>query len=282
MTWWDRWVRNVATRYKGRITAYQVWNEANLESFYIGTPAEMAEMTQRAYRIIKKIDPEALVVAPSTGTRLAKPYIRFYTAFLQELKARDWPVDVFTGHFYPAATGSPVARQKLIEDWKSRLREAGAPDLPLWDTESNFGLAGPGPKYPDQDIEDARAAEWPVRAYLDALRLGLTRVYWYAWSPPIELLGIQMYRDTPAAAAVATLRTWIRGTTMTGCDSRKGLSSCTFERKGKEFTIAWAERAPRSFRVPAGGTQTCGLDGACTAVRPKSKVQVTAPVRFGA
>ena len=35
---WDDWVRQVATRYKGRITAYQPWNEANLTTFSTGTP----------------------------------------------------------------------------------------------------------------------------------------------------------------------------------------------------------------------------------------------------
>ena len=40
---WDDWVTQVATRYKGRITAYQPWNEANLTTFSTGTPKEMAE-----------------------------------------------------------------------------------------------------------------------------------------------------------------------------------------------------------------------------------------------
>jgi putative peptidoglycan lipid II flippase len=35
---WDEWVKAVVTRYKGRITSYQIWNEANLENFYNGTP----------------------------------------------------------------------------------------------------------------------------------------------------------------------------------------------------------------------------------------------------
>ena len=54
---WDDWVRQVVTRYKGRITAYQPWNEANLTTFSTGTPKEMAELTKRAYDIIKSIDP---------------------------------------------------------------------------------------------------------------------------------------------------------------------------------------------------------------------------------
>ena len=52
---WDDWVRQVVTKYKGRITADQPWNEANLTTVSTGTPTEMADLTQRAYDIIKKI-----------------------------------------------------------------------------------------------------------------------------------------------------------------------------------------------------------------------------------
>ena len=34
LSYGPRWVREVATRYKGRITSYQIWNEANLASFF--------------------------------------------------------------------------------------------------------------------------------------------------------------------------------------------------------------------------------------------------------
>jgi GH35 family endo-1,4-beta-xylanase len=67
---WDDWVTQVVTRYKGRITAYQPWNEANLTTFSTGSPQQMAELTKRTYDIVKRIDPAATVVAPSMGTRL--------------------------------------------------------------------------------------------------------------------------------------------------------------------------------------------------------------------
>ena len=66
---WDAWVTAVATRYQGRITGYQIWNEANLKNFFNGTPAQMAELTKTAYDIIKKNDPDALVVSASPATR---------------------------------------------------------------------------------------------------------------------------------------------------------------------------------------------------------------------
>ena len=57
-------------RYAGRITAYQIWNEALLKMFWQGSPAQMAELTERACRIIKERDPAALVVGASTTVRV--------------------------------------------------------------------------------------------------------------------------------------------------------------------------------------------------------------------
>ena len=274
---WDDWVTQVATRYKGRITAYQPWNEANLTTFSTGTPQEMAELTQRAYTIIKSIDPKALVVAPSTGTRLGGPFKKFYPQYLAELKIRNWPVDVFAAHTYPASLGTPVDRAYLAKVWQSYLKAAGVPDLPLWDTENNFGLAGPGAANPDQDINGTQAADWTARTYLDALRLGISRVYWYSWGPDLDLVGIQMHEGTPAAAAYQTLQDWIVGATFNGCSGTAKVT-CRFAKDGKKFTIVWAEKGAKTFPT-AQARQICSLDGTCTAVKGK-KISVSSPVKL--
>ena len=264
---WDDWVRQVATRYKGKITAYQPWNEANLVTFSTGTPQEMAQLTKRAYDIIKSIDPNATVVAPSTGTRLGGPFKRFYPAYLRELKALGWPVDVWAAHTYPASLGTPVERAGLARVYQSVLAAEGAPDLPIWDTENNFGLAGPGAENPDQDIVGKRAADWTARTYLDSLRLGISRVYWYAWGPENDLVGIQMNTGSPAAQAYTTLQDWI-----VGADLQRVLaghaattSPAGSPRTGKAFRIVYPERGREAFKTK-GFSQVCSLDGTCKPV----------------
>ncbi len=273
---WDDWVRQVATRYKGRITAYQPWNEANLTTFSTGTPKEMADLTKRAYDIIKSVDPSATVVAPSTGTRLGGPFNKFYPAFLRELKARNWPVDVWAAHTYPHSLGTPADRAVLARKWIAALNAAGAPALPRWDTENNFGLAGPGPTNPDQDINGVRAGQWAARTYLDALRLGISRVYWYSWGPNLDLVGIQMNAGSPAAAAVNTLQNWIVGATFNGCKGAAKVT-CSFTKAGVRNQIVWAERGSVSVKVRRGFTQVCALDGSCTQGRGKT-IRVVGPV----
>jgi hypothetical protein len=272
---WDAWVTAVATKFKGKITAYQPWNEANLTTFSTGTPAQMADLTKHAYDIIKSIDPNATVVAPSTGTRLGGAFKRFYPAFLAELKARNWPVDVWSAHTYPASLGTPVDRAVLARKWQAMLRAAGAPAKPMWDTENNFGLAGPGASNPDQDINGPRAGEWAARAYLDALRLGISRVYWYAWAPDGDLLGIQMNTGSPAAVALNTLQSWIVGATYNGC-SRSANVTCRFTKGGVVSKVVWSERGTAKFATK-GFTKVCSLNGTCTAVSGK-KLRITGPV----
>jgi hypothetical protein len=280
---WDRWVEAVVTRYKGRITSYQPWNEANLQTFFNGTPAQMAELTKRAYDIVKRIDPAAKVVAPSTGTRLGGPFRSFYPRYLSELAQRNWPVDAFAAHTYPNSLGTPVTRQALAREWAQMLRTAGAPNLPLYDTEINFGLAGPGAANPYQDITGKKAQDWAALSYLDSLRLGISRAYWYSWSQNTNsLLGIQMSPGAPAATALATLQDWIVGAKFNGCRARpNGAVTCNFAKAGKNFQIVWAERGTRAFKGKKNARQTCNLDNRCTPLKANKRVRTSGPVYLG-
>jgi len=81
----------MATRYKGRIHAYQVWNEPNLAREW-GAKApnagEYTQMLKKAYQVIKAADPNALVVtagmAPTTElSQRAVPDTRFIQAMYE-------------------------------------------------------------------------------------------------------------------------------------------------------------------------------------------------------
>ncbi len=78
----------LVTRYKGRIHAYQVWNEPNLAREWGNKPPNAQEYTQmlkKAYQVIKQIDPNAIVVsaglAPTTElSQRAVPDTQFIQA----------------------------------------------------------------------------------------------------------------------------------------------------------------------------------------------------------
>jgi hypothetical protein len=83
------YITAVATRYKGRVDAYQVWNEPNLAREWGNRPpnaAEYTEMLKVAYQAIKAADPYALVIsagmAPTTrNDDVARPD----TYYIQEM-----------------------------------------------------------------------------------------------------------------------------------------------------------------------------------------------------
>ena len=282
LTAWDTWVTEVVTRYKGRISSYQIWNEANLKNFWNGTPEEMAERTKRAYDIIKNIDPDALVVSASPSTRLTGPFQKFFPAYLKALAAKDWPVDVFAVHTYPAADGDPTARGLLLDAVKTELTAAGAPELPLWDTELNYGLAGPG-DLPKQDITGARAAGFVVRTYIDDLRLGVDRSYWYIWTPrEYPLLGVQAFPGSDAEQGFFALENWVLGSQFDGCtEAETGAVTCNFSRDGSSWVVAWAQKGDVATTAPEGTALVCDPLANCQESSGGADVTLTeVPVRF--
>jgi hypothetical protein len=76
----------MAQRYRGRVHAYQIWNEPNLAREWGNKtvdPAGYARLLQRAYRAIKAADPNAIVItagmAPTTADQADAMYDeRFY------------------------------------------------------------------------------------------------------------------------------------------------------------------------------------------------------------
>jgi hypothetical protein len=82
----QEFLAGIATRYKGRIDAIQIWNEPNLAREWgnkAPNAAEYAQMLRDSYRTIKSIDPNMIVVTAGmapTGTccDIAKPDDQFY------------------------------------------------------------------------------------------------------------------------------------------------------------------------------------------------------------
>jgi hypothetical protein len=63
---WTDYLSALATRYKGRIQAYEIWNEPNLDREWGDKkpdPAAYASMLKASYQAIKAADPQALVVS---------------------------------------------------------------------------------------------------------------------------------------------------------------------------------------------------------------------------
>jgi hypothetical protein len=276
-----RFAKAVAKRYKGRITSYQIWNEANTRSFYNGGTytgwIKLAKLTKKASKAIRKADKRAdIVAASSTVIPTAKFQTEsFFYRYLRELKKRKVKFDAVSVHLYPVnPKQGPDARVKSIAAVRQVMRRVGLNNKQLWDTEVNYGdrrnpaaVVVPKPK---------KAATYVARTYLDSARYGIDRTFWYGWD--IDVLGISLTNAdgtaTRAGTAFLNTRTWMRAGSWKGCKSKGKVTTC---RIGKS-KVVYASKSTRIKR-PKAVTQVCTLTGKCSSAPTRIKVKA-APVQL--
>ncbi len=280
MKTWKNWVKAVVNRYGDSIEAYQIWNEANLSDFWQGTPKQMADLTKAASKIIRQGDPTAKIVSASTTVRLTPAYKKFFPAYLKELKKAKWPVDVIAIHSYPDGRGTPATRATLIEVVNTQLKKSKVPaNKELWDTEVNYGINGPG-KIKGQTVSGAVAASWVAQTYLDNLRLGVDRSYWYFWAPDTARIGIAMQEGTTGAIGYQSAFNWMNESYF-NCASGT-INSCNFGDNDNPRIVVWSSIGTQAYTVPAKATVSCTALNECSAVAPGQSIKIgNMPTWFG-
>jgi hypothetical protein len=285
---WRAYVRAVACRFPNSINAYEIWNEANLQTFWTGTPAQMADLTLAAFEEIRACSPNALVVAPSTTTRATGSFATFFPAYLEELKKRNWPADAYSVHTYPAASGGAEARIQGVAQFRTMLALAGAPFTTVFDTEVNYGLEGLTEG--KRNIEGADAMTLISRTYIDSARYGFGSTFWYVWTAqPDSKFGIQF---TPNAGgeqrAWRTTYDWLVGAQYQRCfGTDQLLTVCQFNKGNDNFSLVWrGDVGSTATTLPAGylsgfGSRSCDLNGNCDVMTTSTQLTVgPMPVRI--
>jgi hypothetical protein len=192
---------------------------------------------------------------------------------LNALRRVGWPVDVFAIHTYGPSTATPALREKYVSLTRAALRNAHAPIRPLWDTEVNYGIKGPGSRYPDKDIGGSKAATYVAQTYLDSVRLGIARTFWYSWSTKKDLLGITMYTGYPGATAFQTTHDWLANA-LVDCRNRH-VRICRINRAGALSMVAWTSSGSTgAFTVPYYATRTCDARNRCQAIVPGTHMRI--------
>lgn len=240
---WRNYVKTVVTRYKGRIPAYEIWNEPNLPEFWMGTTDQMVTLTKEASEIIRSIDPKAIVVSPSPTADFG---ITWMTEFMK--KGGGQYVDVIGYHFYANPnTNPPEEILPVIAHVQQVLAENGMSQKAIWNTET--GWLAPT-KFDSEDL----AAGYLARAYILSWAAGIERFYWYAWDN--RSLAIVTYKEsehqvTPAGNAYKIMQQWLVGTKMESCkESADHTWICQLNRGGKKEWIVWNSRGNSRFTVP--------------------------------
>jgi len=172
---WREVVDCVSKKFKGKIKAYEIWNEPTLSVFQLGyqngNPARYYEMLKIAYQTIKANDPSATVIGLGgaflfTGgeTQLLADSKNF-AARLHSLKAGSY-MDAISVHPYPWGDYRYGAFEAFESNWKyySQL----FPGKPVWVTETGHRSTEPGSQ-----------SEYLYKAYSSFINLGASQIFWY-------------------------------------------------------------------------------------------------------
>lgn len=264
---WINYVTRVATRYKGRIQFYEIWNEPNDKTFYAGTLDQLMELTRTASETIRKIDPDARIVT-------APPYTPGYLEQYLAAGAAGY-ADIIGYHVYatpPEEAARQLANVRLV---LARRNPAGKP---LWDTEGGSG---------DGTTPPAKARTYMARKYLVDLAFGASHFGWYGWGPDTPYaVGTVPQSDprelTPAAKAFFTVRGWLLGAALSGKRiDAEGSWRITLDLPGgKRGLVLWNPSGAARFTLPKawrGGTVT-DLDGQTGALSGATLDLTDAPV----
>jgi polysaccharide biosynthesis protein PslG len=223
--------------YRG-IAAYQVWNEANIATFWTGTYDELGQLTKAVHDVRDQVDPGAKVVAPAMVTRLGYQQggiKKFYDtkvdgnpvwSYVDAISLNLYPLDVYPNP-NPTRLGTPEDSMGLLSTARGLLAKDDVPSsIPIWNTEVNYGLRfGANGGQPAAPIPTSRQVAYVIRTYLLNAAQGVKRVDWYAYDMSqrgtLGPLGNTLLTDpvdraagtlTPAGLAFTRVQAWMKGT----------------------------------------------------------------------
>jgi len=162
---WDAWVEKMASRYKGRVRDWSVWNEPELRN--ANRPEAIFDFNIRTAEIIRRIIPEARIASLS----ISSPNRKIVEPFVRTLAERG-KLDLFTWVVYHHYAKNPDQNYGAVLDLKEILRQH-APNLRLWQgeagTQSEYCAAGALSKHPWTELTQAK---WDARRMLGDLGHG--------------------------------------------------------------------------------------------------------------
>ncbi len=282
---WRTYVRSVAQHFKGRIDAYEVWNEPYGLSLFTGKEDLYLQMTRIAFEELRKVDPQVKVVAPCTYWSL-DDIVRWTEGVLQRGLLEF--VDVFSFHGYDGYRPTDFER---IKRWST----ADGKQRPLWNTEQGLVSESFYRFLPDayddpytrwiatRPFSAREAAAAMVKAFVSTLMLcwegkapAEPKKDWEDEAPAEPKNDVKFFQywavpeDTmlprlksmsllefdnalrPKAVAFAIAGWLLRDCKPEGFEHRNGLWLLHFRQDKRSITVAWSEEGMQTLALPEG------------------------------
>jgi hypothetical protein len=287
---WSDYVKTVASRYRGKISAYEVMNEPRIPEaiapyspgFFSGSTAALIDMTRRTRAALNLVAPEAKVVCPAMdGQQQGVKRLQYFLSH-----GGGDACDVIGFHFY-LQTQTVSEFQGLLAEVRAVMQQNGQGGKPLWDTEigmkvaqSGYNLAatpsGPGgPIYTDQD-----AGRRMVKLLLASFSGGVARTYWFAYDS--SSMGATLANKTLEQLNVLgvdyqSLKSWLAGSQLGSCLVSDAIGNCTLVRNGQPIgCIVWGMPYTSATLAQAHIRQLSLLNGSHLSVTSLSATQTLA------
>jgi hypothetical protein len=279
---WTAYVDTVARRYRGRIAAYEIWNEPNQAGMFSGSVDDMATLASAAFRSVKTSDPDAIVITPSPTH--AVDGIDWMLRFKRAGGLRS--ADVVGFHPY-VTNDPPEALVPLISQLVARLADSTHVAKPIWITELGWFVqdadgsvrgAAEADAFDHLVLSDTLAAAYVGRALALGWCSGAKRLMWYAWdNDRMGLLEHDHRREKLAATAYRALSSWLAGATVSTCSrAPNGQWQLSIVRTDHtRASIRWSERP-----APVGSPSQQSVEA--TAINPvnPSAADIAAATRW--
>lgn len=190
-------VYRTVDRYKGKVRAWEIWNEENIPTFWKDpNAADYAALLKAAYTAAKRADPGCTIITGGTST--------VDLGFIRDVLFANggWNYcDAVAIH--PYSMGGGPASQDLAE--LIRLTKAAATKdgvtKPIWITEVGWTTDTTKPS-------ELRQAEYLVQEYTIAIAGGVEKVFWFTLGDWSEKWGVLAgYKNVPDWGYTSTNRT---------------------------------------------------------------------------
>lgn len=244
-----RFIGAAAVRFKGRIGAWEPWNEANISNFGGHTIDEMCALQKAAYLGVRAVDPAITVcwnVYAGSGSPLHTEGV---------LRNETWPYfDTFNIHSYSTT-------EKYLSEFGTALEAACG--RPIWITECGIRLpAATERPWAELKPQDAiRQAEFLPKSFASSLFAGVSHHFFFIlgnfWERGTQF-GLLRHDQTPRPGFLALAATgrFLAGAECLGrVRGESGGEMVVFraspDGEAKCVIIAWAEKAT-GLGLPSG------------------------------
>jgi hypothetical protein len=140
---WAHYCTELMRRYRDRGVVYEVWNEPNLDVFFMGSFEDYVNLVRAASQALRAVDPTGRLAGPETSSLNTRGRETWHGDAVSRLGSM---FDIVTTHWYCgsrcAGTADAIAKQLTTY---IQSRAADLPDgVPLWLTETGMDTRDDG------------------------------------------------------------------------------------------------------------------------------------------